>query len=60
MTKHPSPSIDPIDYPSTEDWEIFHEEIERRRQADMEAAIQAIECGDIDHNFHINVTSIYR
>ena len=49
--KHPSPSTDPADYPSTQDWMDLHEEIERRRIADMNAAIEAIECGDIDHDF---------
>ena len=52
MTKHPSPPTDPEYYPSTQDWMDLHDEIERRRQADMEATIQAIECGDL--NYDIN------
>ena len=53
--KHPSPSIDPVDYPSEQDWRDLQEEIEARQRASLEAAIEAIECGDIDHNFHINI-----
>ena len=59
-TKRTSPSIDPIDYPGTQDWIEFHDEIERKREADIEAAIAAFEDGDIDHNFHININSVHR
>ena len=55
MTKHPSPSIDPAGYPSEQEWRDLQDEIEARQRASMEAAIEAIECGDIDHNFHINI-----
>ena len=51
MTKHPSPPTDPEHYPSTQDWMDLHDEIEARRIANMNAAIDAIECGDIDHDF---------
>ena len=60
MTQHPSPSIDPADYPSEQDWIDIHDAIEERQRADLAAAIEAIECGDIDHNFDVNITYLYR
>ena len=56
IDKHPSPSIDPAHYPSEQDWMDIHDAIEEYQRQSMDAAIEAIECGDIDHNFHINVT----
>ena len=58
--KHPSPSIDPAHYPSEQDWMDIHDAIEERQLADLDAAIQAIECNDPDHNFDVNVTYLYR
>ena len=45
--KHPSPSIDPADYPGTPEYDEIAEELARRVYYTEQAKIDAIECGDI-------------
>ena len=47
MTKHPSPSIDPADYPGTPEYAEIEEELAKRAYYAEQAKIEAIECGDL-------------